>query len=260
LDDTVLRNLSLVVVTLNEEENISRCLESASGVGEVIVVDSFSTDGTVEVAEEFGARVFQREYISSADQKNWAVEQAEKEWVLILDADESLSTELKAEITSELASPRADAYKIRRKSEFMGRVINHCGWGKDWVVRLFKKGKAFYPERTVHEKLRVHGKVAKLKGTIEHRPYRGLSHYMDKLNDYARRAAVQLRREGKGWFPQIVVNPPARFVRMYILQLGFLDGWRGFVLCFLAAVSVFFKYAFLLEMKETGDGEGEGKS
>lgn len=256
----MLEKVSLVVVTFNEERNIAHCLESAKGVGEMIVVDSFSTDRTVEIARRLGAHVFSREYVSSADQKNWAMQQARKEWILILDADEALSQELKEQIASELISPVADAYKMRRRNEFLGRVIKHCGWGRDWVVRLFKKGKAFYPERTIHEKLDVTGRVKKLSGTIEHCPYRNLSSYGYKLNDYARRSAIQLKREGRGWFPQIILNPPARFIRMYFLQLGFLDGWRGFVICSLAATSVFFKYAFLMEMKkllasENQDGE-----
>jgi len=254
LSDSPLANVSLVVVTFNEEKSIARCLSSADGVGEIIVVDSFSTDSTVDIARSFGAIVYQREYISAADQKNWAIGKASKDWILVLDADESLSPQLREEIAEVVSAGGVDAYKIRRISEFFGKVIKHCGWGNDWVTRFFRRGKGRYQERMVHEKLIVDGKTSRLKNVIEHNPYKDLTDYFSKLVDYARRSAIQMKREGRSWFPQIFLNPPARFMRMYLLQLGFLDGVRGFILCTLASFSVFLKYAFLKESEKLNSG------
>jgi glycosyltransferase involved in cell wall biosynthesis len=249
--------ISLIVITLNEEDVIERCLESASGVGEIIVVDSFSTDGTVARAERMGARVYQREYISAADQKNWAMEKATLDWILILDADEHLSPELREEIGAAVADPSADGYWLRRRNSFFGRTIRYCGWQNDRVLRFFKRGCGIYPERAVHEKLELTGRAAHFRGYLDHTPYRDIDDYIERMKSYSRRSAEELRRSRRNWFPAVVLNPPARFFRMYVLQLGFLDGAAGLVLCFLAAVSVFFKYARLKELSER-DGRGEG--
>jgi len=255
---SALSNVSLVVITLNEEDNLGRCLASAPGVGEIIVVDSFSKDGTVEIARRNGARVFQRPFVSAADQKNYAIGLAERPWILILDADEALSPELRAEIEETVQTPRADGYLICRRSEFFGTVIRHCGWGSDWVARLFKRGSGRYPEVAVHEKLVVAGAVGELAGVIEHRPYRDLSDYIDRMKSYSRRGALELHAKERRWFPGIVTHPAARFVRMYLLQLGFLDGAPGFLLCMLAATSVFFKYAALREISSSAGSKEDG--
>ncbi len=243
-----LSSISLIVITLNEEDNIGRCLESARGVGEVIVVDSSSTDGTVEIAERYGATVYTRDFTSNADQKNWAIEKAANDWILILDADESLSPELKLEIAEKTADPGADGYRIRRRNEFFGSRIRFCGWNRDRVTRFFKRGAGRYSERTVHEKLALEGRMGELKGYLEHRSYRDIDDYIDRMKSYSGRGAFELRNMGKRWFPGILLRPPARFFRMYILQLGFLDGLAGMLLCALASIGVFFKYAYLREL------------
>jgi len=243
-----LRDVSLVVITLNEEDNLERCLASARGVGEIIVVDSFSTDRTLEIARRHGARVFQRPFVSAADQKNYALSLAEEPWILILDADESLSGELRAEIGETLAAPAADGYLLRRRSEFLGTVIRHCGWGNDGVLRLFRRGAGRYPEVAVHERLALEGSTGRLRGAIEHRPYRDMADYMDRMKSYSLRGATELHARGRRWFPAIVTHPPARFIRMYILQLGLLDGAAGFCLSALAASGVFCKYAALRDL------------
>ena len=249
MEFAALNKVSLVVTTFNEEASIEKCLSSAEGVGEIVLVDSFSTDKTVEIAERLGARIFQREYRSAADQKNWAIDRANGEWILILDGDEALSPELKREITDVLREPKVDGYWLKRRSEFLGKKIKHCGWGNDKVLRLFKKGSGRYRAREIHEKLGLNGKAMILEGYIYHRPYKDLGSYMEKLRSYSYRGAKQRLKEGKGWFPQIIFNPFFRFVRTYILQLGFLDGMHGFVLCVLASFSVFMKYAALMELK-----------
>lgn len=254
-----LSNVSLVVVTLDEEDTIARCIESVPGAGETIVVDSFSHDRTVALARELGARVYQRPFASAADQKNWAIGKAEKDWILLLDADEAVSPELLGEIERAVRDPRADGYWLRRRSEFFGKRIRFCGWGNERVVRLFRRGAARYPERQVHEKLSLNGRVGHLKGFIEHRPYRDLADYFDRMKSYSHRGALELHKSGRPWFPGIVTHPIARFIRMYVLQLGILDGGAGFLLCALAASSVLFKYAALREFGARGAERGAGE-
>jgi len=250
-----LSRISLIVTTLNEEENLGRCLESARGVGELIVVDSMSTDTTLRIAGEYGARVFTREFVSNADQKNWAIGKATLEWVLILDADEFLSDPLRAEIAERIVSARENGYWIYRRNEFLGTIVRHCGWDRDKVLRLFRRGRGRYPERAVHERLELDGVAGRLSERLDHIPYRDLDDYMDKMKRYSRRGALELRRKGRGWVPGILVRPVTRFLRMYLLQLGFLDGSAGLTLCSLAAASVYFKYAWLRELSRRG-GEG----
>jgi glycosyltransferase involved in cell wall biosynthesis len=243
-----LSDLSLVVITRNEEDRLARCLESVPGAGELVVVDSFSDDRTAEIARAHGARVSEREFTSAADQKNWAISQASKDWILLLDADEAVSAELLASIEGALACPAADGFWLRRRSEFLGATIRFCGWGDERVLRLFRRGRGRYPEREVHERLALDGVAGRLRGAIEHRPYRDLGDYVERMRSYSFRGAVELRRRNKRWFPGIVTHPAARFARMYLLQLGFLDGAPGFLLCSLASVGVFLKYAALREL------------
>lgn len=251
--------ISLIVITFNEEDNIERCLASAGGAGEIIVVDSFSEDRTVELAGAMGARVFKRTFVSNADQKNWAIEQAGLDWILILDADESISPELRREVARALREPEADGYWLRRRNEFLGRRIRFCGWQGDRVLRLFRRGRGYYPERAVHEKLELDGRAAVLSGYLDHRPYRDMVDYIDRMKTYSRRGAVELARNNRKWFPSIITHPIARFLRMYFLQLGFLDGMAGYLLCTMAAVGVFFKYAALKEFSGTEGAAGGGE-
>ncbi len=240
--------ISLLVITLNEEDNIAGCIASVTGVGEVVVVDSFSSDRTVEIAETAGATVYKREFISYSDQKNWGMGKCSCEWILILDADERLSSSLGEEIAARVEDPDAAGFFLRRRSEFLGRRIRFCGWDRDRVLRLFRRGKGHYPERAVHERLELDGSARTLKGWVYHNPYRDLDDYLDRMKNYSRRGAEEASRKGRRWFPAIVLNPPARFIRMYLLQLGFLDGIAGLILCSLASAQVFLKYSFLREI------------
>ena len=255
MDSNPLSNVSLIVISFNEELNIEKCLGSATGVGEIVVVDSFSTDGTPELARQAGATVYQRPFISAADQKNWAIRQATKEWILVLDADESLSGELKSEIGEAVARKDRDGYWLRRRNIFLGKRVRYCGWQRDRVLRLFRRSKGHYPPRAVHERLLLDGVTGRLRGPLDHVPYRDGDDYLDRMKSYSQLGAEDLFARGKGWFPAIALNPPARFVRMYILQLGFLDGSVGFMLCGMAAASAFFKYVRLRELYRERTGK-----
>ena len=245
-----LSDVTLIVTTLNEEDNLGRCLESALGAGEIIVVDSGSTDGTLRIAEEHGARIFTRDFKSNADQKNWAIGRASLEWILILDADEHLSGPLREEIGAAITGATSDGFWLYRRNEFFGSVIRHCGWDRDRVLRLFRNGKGKYPERAVHEELELDGEAGRLRERLDHVPYRDMDDYMERMHRYARSGAEELRRRGRSWFPGIFLRPPWRFFRMYFLQLGFLDGAAGLLLCRLAMKSVYHKYRYLREAGE----------
>ena len=255
MDDNPLSNVSLVVITFNEEPNIERCLRSAEGVGEIVVVDSFSTDDTPELARRAGATVYQRPFVSAADQKNWAIRKATREWVLVLDADESLGGELKREIGKAVSGHGRDGYWLKRRNFFLGKRVRYCGWQRDRVLRLFRRERGHYPPRAVHEKLLLDGTAGRLRAPLFHVPYRDIDDYIDRMKSYSRLGAEELFARGAGWFPAIMLNPPARFVRMYVLQLGFFDGAAGFMLCGMAAAGVLLKYVRLRELYRGREGK-----
>ncbi|MBI4721041.1 MAG: glycosyltransferase family 2 protein [Chitinivibrionia bacterium] len=248
------KNISVIVTCMNEEHTLARCLASCAGAGETLVVDSFSTDRTLEVARSHPAVVFQRPYESAAKQKNWAVDRAAREWVLILDADEELSPELRREIEALEAPRGVDGFWIRRRSTYLGRRISHCGWQRDKVLRLFRRGAGRYEEKEVHEEISLSGTPAHLAGFLIHAPYRDRAHYMRKLEEYSTRGAREYRKRG-GRFPAVnmALHPPFRFLRMYVFQGGFLDGSRGFELCALSAYGVWRKYSKARSMKRCGE-------
>lgn len=240
--------LTAIITTLNEEQCIGDCLSALDFADELMVVDSFSTDRTVEIARRHGARVLQHEYLSPASQKNWAIPQAQHEWVLIVDADEVVTEELAEEVkrvVGELAAAEARVgrgrdfvgYEIRRRNFFLGHEIRRSGWQNDWVLRLFRRDQGRYLERQIHERLNVEGPPGRLRGRLVHHPYRTLDDYWRKLRRYAEWSAAQARREGRRASPlYMLVHPPLRFLKTYLLQGGFLDGAPGLVVSLLTAV------------------------
>jgi len=243
--------LSAIIPTHNEEEMLRDCLESVRWADEIFVVDSFSTDRTLAIAREFSARVVQHEYINSAAQKNWAIPQAAHPWVLLVDADERVTPELREEIRGVLAAgPRYDGYWIRRANHFLGRRMKHCGWETDKVIRLFKRDVVRYEDLEVHSEIKLAGAVPVLRGPLLHYSFRSFRQYWRKMQIYSDWGASQMRKDGKraGWIA-IGLRPPIRFLKMYVLRLGFLDGLHGLVLCSLGAFTVFLKYAKLWELR-----------
>lgn len=236
--------ISAIVTCRNAEDTIEGCLSSLRGFGEIIVVDSFSTDRTMELARGHPVVIYRRPYESAAKQKNWALEQTGNDWVLVLDSDERLSAEVREEIELLDEHPGEEGFWIRRSSSFLGKRISHCGWQRDRVLRLFKKSRGAYEEREVHEEVTVRGMVGSLKGRILHDPYRDMRDYLRKMEEYTSRGARDFLIGG-GRFPTVrmLLHPPFRFVRMFLLQLGFMDGHRGLLLCVLSSYGVFLKYA-----------------
>jgi len=249
-----------MIPTFNEAHNIAACLDSVLWADEVIVVDSFSTDSTAQVCKNYGVKLIEHEYVNSASQKNWVLPQASNRWVLIVDADERVTDSLRDEILGLLERGlESDGYWIRRRNCFMGREIRHCGWERDKVLRFFDRTKGSYEEKHVHAEVVISGRTSFLKACLLHDSYRDFSAYLTKLDRYSDWGARDAAGRGRNRIiAGLLMKPPARFVRMYVFQLGFLDGIQGFILCVLAAVSVFMKYAKLWKLSSSGEGIGTG--
>jgi len=232
--------LSVVVVTLNEAERLRACLESVAWADEIVVVDAESDDKTATIAREFTDRVVVRPWPGYAAQKNTAIELATGDWILSLDADEVVSTDLAADVGRILtANGPADGYAVPRRNIFWGRWVRHGGLYPDWQVRLFRRTRGRFAARAVHESVSVDGRVERLAGHLEHRSYRDLGDFLARADRYATLAATEAvaqgRRAGVG---DLVLRPLGRFVVMYVVRGGFLDGWRGFLLASLYAYYV----------------------
>jgi glycosyltransferase involved in cell wall biosynthesis len=241
--------LSAVVITLDEEAHVRRCLESVAWADEIVVVDAGSHDKTVEVARELTDRVIVRPWPGFAAQKNFAVEQSAGDWVLSLDADEEAAPELRAEIMAVVADARAcRGYAVRRQNMFLGRWVRHGGLYPDWQIRLFQRGHGRFVERAVHESVAVDGAVGRLRGHLVHRSYESVADFVERANRYSSLAAGELVREGRRVRAgELVLRPLGRFLSMYVAKLGVLDGRRGLLLAALYAYYVFMRSAKVWE-------------
>jgi len=248
--------LSVTVITGNEEARLRPCLESAAWADEIVVVDSESTDGTVALAREFTDRVWVRPWPGFVAQKNFAIERAAGEWVLSLDADEQVTPELRRRIAGILAADGpADGYAVPRQNVFWGRWVRHGGLYPDFQLRLFRRSAGRFAGDGVHESVQVAGRVERLAEPLLHHSYRGLEDFVGRSNRYSTLAAEDwLRRGRRVRLPQLVLRPLGRFLSMYIIRLGFLDGWRGLVLAILYADYVFLRMAKAWEGQRAGPG------
>lgn len=240
--------VSAIVTTFNEEKNIGECVESLAWCDEILIVDSFSTDRTPEIARRYpNVRFVQRTYYGSASQKNWAMDQVAHDWILIFDADERCTPKLQREIERLLAAgPDHDAYTIRRRVFFLGARIRFSGWQHDQVVRLVRRGTARYPNRRVHADMKTLGPAPRLRHSMDHHMAETLDEYIPRILKYSFWGAAQGWREGKGsGFVQVWGRSAWRFARTYLFQLGFLDGMRGLVFCMLQAFGTYMKWALL---------------
>ena len=241
------RRVSAIVTTFNEADSIAECLESLAWCDEILVVDSHSTDATRKIARRYdGVRVLLRTYYGAASQKNWAIDRCRHDWILILDADERATPELRSEIEKILAAPVATpAYSIRRRTYAMGGEVRFSGWQHDRVVRFFHRGDARYPNRRVHADMQTLQKPEVLDAVLDHHMVDTLDEYAERTRRYAFWGAAQLWRDGRRnigpW--HVLVRPAWRFFRTYVLQLGMLEGVRGLIMCGVPAYGTFLKYA-----------------
>ena len=239
--------LSILIPAFNNEEIITDCLESAKWADEIFVVDSFSTDRTLEICKQYTNKVIQHEYINSATQKNWAIPQMSHPWVMVLDTDERITPELREEIQGILKDNKGYVgFRIRRINSFFGKQMNGCGWDKDWVLRIFKKDLGRYLDREVHADVVIKGKIGELENCLIHNSYTSMEQYVNKFQRYTSWLSLELQKKGVKvkWY-HILFRPIWRFFKMYILQRGFTQGIRGLILSWLGMMSVFMKYAKL---------------
>ncbi len=245
--------ISATVITYNEEHNIREALQSLSWVDEIIVVDSGSSDGTLEICRGFTDKIFHRRWTGYVDQKNYAVDRASNDWIFSLDADERPSPELCGEIKALAREGFSKpGYRIPRVAFFMGRWIRHGDWYPDYQLRLFDRNRGRWEGGHVHESVRINEQPAILKGEIQHFTYRNLSDYLRRLEIYSDLAALDYRQRGRSATPwSLLGNPAGAFIKSYLLNRGLLDGMPGFIVAVMGSVSVFFKYAKLYELQRS---------
>lgn len=246
--------LSVVVITQNEEERIRACLESAAWADELVVVDAESSDKTATIARELTDQVFVRPWPGFAAQKNFGLAQAHGDWILSLDADELISAPLREEIAVILAGGAEHAgYSIPRRNVFWGRWMRHGGLYPDRQLRLLRRGRGRFAERSVHESVTVDGSVGRLTGHLEHRSYRDVADFLARADRYSTLAAEEWLASGRRSRPlvDLVARPVGRFLGMYVARAGFLDGWRGFLLAVLYGYYVLMRSAKVWERTKT---------
>jgi glycosyltransferase involved in cell wall biosynthesis len=245
------RSLSVAVIALNEEDRIRACLESVVWADEIVVVDAGSSDKTVEIAQGFTDRVLFRAWDGYAAQKNFALDQCRGDWLLSLDADERVPDALREEIRDTLAREPAEAgFRVPRQNHFAGRFMRYGGLYPDHQLRLVRRGRGRFVERAVHESMRVEGTAGRLQAALVHESYRSVADFLQRANRYSDLAAAELARTGRGGgLADLWLRPLWRFVSMYVLRAGFLDGWRGLVLAVLYAHYVFLRGAKVRERR-----------
>ncbi len=242
--------ISVLIRTKNEIENIGRAINSVKSFAyEIVVLDDGSTDGTVEKAKNLGAKVFNAPKTDNfAEKLNYGIKLCKGEWILILDADEEVSNELKKSIMDEIKKPRFNAYQIARRTYYLGKFLKYT-WYPEWRLKLFKKGQVYFVGE-IHEKPVFKGRKGRLKGDIYHYSYKNLKHQYIKTIDYAQKSAISLFKEGKKFkFYNLLFNPIWSFIKTYFVKRAFMDGFRGLLISISACFYTFIKYLFLLELE-----------
>jgi glycosyltransferase involved in cell wall biosynthesis len=243
--------LSVIVITNNEEKNLPRMLASVSFADEFIVNDSGSADRTLEFAKLHDCRIIHSEFVGFGAAKQAALETATNDWVLSIDADEEVDEELKNAIVAAIETNDFDGFLIKRKSQFLGRWILHSGWYPDRIIRLFRRSKGRFTGDSVHERVEVDGRIGRLEGHLLHYTDPDIEHYLNKLNRYTTLSAGILQNQGRRFrVSNVIVKPPATFIKMYFLKSGYRDGIPGLLLALLSSFHVLCKYAKLWERQK----------
>lgn len=239
--------LSVVIITYNEERNIVRCLASIKDLAdEIVIVDSFSNDKTIQLAESFAAIIYQHKFEGHIEQKNFALTKASFDHVLSLDADESLDSELAAQISMVKKNFTCDGYYLKRLTNYCGHWVRYCGWYPDKKLRLFDRRKGTWSGMNPHDKYMLHEgdfNTQLLKGDILHFSYYTVREHIKQMEYFASIAAKAMYLKGKAplWI-QLFLNPALHFVKSYFIKLGFLDGWRGVQICAISSYGTYLKY------------------
>jgi glycosyltransferase involved in cell wall biosynthesis len=245
-----LNSLSAVLITRNAAAILEPCLDSLAFADEVVIVDSGSSDGTAELAARKGARVVQKEWLGFGRQKQFAVEQARHDWVLCLDADERVSPRLAQSIRQALAAPASPVYQMPRRNRFLGRWLAHGEGYPDWSPRLFNRLNARWSDDLVHEKVLFAVTPGTLQGDLMHDSSDDLSAYLERQNRYTTLAARQAFEQGRSaGLLHLVLSPVVRFIKFYVMRLGFLDGVPGLLHISIGCINSYVKYAKLIELR-----------
>jgi glycosyltransferase involved in cell wall biosynthesis len=240
--------LSVVIITKNEERNIERCLKSVRWAPEIVVVDSGSVDTTVDICRQFNCHVVETRWLGFGPTKRKAVESASHDWVLSIDADEEVSETLRDTIEAILQKPEYDGYRIKRQSFYLGKKVRYSGWEKDYPLRLFNRNCGQFDDSMVHESVHMNGTTGKIDEPIIHYPYPDVATHFRKMNLYTELGAETLRQQGRRSSPLTAVSMGMlKFVKMFLLKKGFLDGRIGYILALNSAFGVYLKYLKLWE-------------
>ncbi len=246
--------ISAVVICCDEADRIGDCLASVAWCDEVLVVDSGSRDGTLEIARQRATRVLEREWAGYVAQKGFALEQATGDWVLSLDADERCTAGLRLAVEAALAShPPLDGYRVRRHTFHLGRWIDHGGWYPDWKLRLVRRGRAHWEGVDPHDKLVADGPVGRLDADLEHFSYRDYADQLRTVQRFSDVVAEQWVSQGRRFsLLRALFHPPVKFLECWVWKQGFRDGWPGFVIAATSSFYVFAKYVKLRQRQERG--------
>ena len=243
--------ISATIITKNEEANIAACIQSLAWADEIVVVDSGSTDKTVEIARQFTDKVFVETWQGQGHQKNRAVELARGPWIVSLDADERISPELAREIRSAIEDDPDAAFAMRRKNMYQGRWIRHCGWWPDWVKRVFRKDTARFSTDVIHDSLQPDTPIRHLKHPIEHHSFHSPEDFLNRAYWYAHHQALEMHRDGRkasAW--TAISHALFTLFQTYCLRFGFLDGAAGLLVAVTNAVGVFYRYMMLRDLNQ----------
>jgi glycosyltransferase involved in cell wall biosynthesis len=249
------------MITKNNERTVEKALESVKWADEIVVVDSFSTDKTLEICRKFTDKVFQREWPGHRDQYQHAADLTTNQWIMFVDSDEEISYELAREIRDELNSSeeRYDGYIANRCTYYLGKWIMHGGWHPDCEVRIHKRDKGEW-KNGVHARIVVHGRTKYLKNPYRHYTYKDISDQIQTIDKYSEISAHDMKNDGKSFsFLKLLFNPPFRFIKEYIFKRGFMDGLAGLIIAVSTMFYVFIKYAKLWELERKCGWEEKGK-
>ena len=240
--------LSVTIITKNEQHNIERCLKSVRWADEIVVVDDGSTDRTPEICRQYTTKVIHSDWLGFGLLKQLAVNSAIHDWIFSIDSDEEVSELLKNKILNILENPQLNGFRIKRDSFYLGKKIRHCGWDRDYQLRLFNRKFGNFNDKQVHESVSISGTVGRIEEPMFHYTYPTVQSHIEKMNRYSELGLELLTKKKKtASIGSSVVRGLAKFFKMYFLQRGFLDGKIGFVLCYNSAFGVYLKYLKLWE-------------